>query len=197
MKFDRGILFNGGKVRSWDLTPYPKPEVRGQGVSCASAASAIQFGDNFIKQKLQGNPCFRGGVSHFQICNLDPEGPGPPVLLEPWSINFTLIIIQAMPGTPTSFKCLLYLMMASGCSTMVKHQPHYHKVKGLCPTLGGTWREICERERQGQILRKVLSACPFSQCSLVLSSKGFSLFLLVHGKEVMQLKIIIFISFNF
>ena len=29
MKFGMSILLNGGKVRSWDLTPYPSPGVRG------------------------------------------------------------------------------------------------------------------------------------------------------------------------
>ncbi len=52
-------------------------------------------------------------------------------------------------------KSLLYLMMDSGLSTMVKHQPHHHKVKGLCPTLAGTWREICERERSGLEITKL------------------------------------------
>jgi hypothetical protein len=54
MKFSMSILLNVGKVRRWDLTPYPNP--LGQGalnrVWCASAASSIQFGKNFIKQKL-------------------------------------------------------------------------------------------------------------------------------------------------
>ncbi len=54
MKFGTSILLNGGKVHSWDSTPYPNPW--GQGglnkVWCASAASIIQFGENFIKQKL-------------------------------------------------------------------------------------------------------------------------------------------------
>jgi len=56
MKFGMGILLNGGKVCSWDLTPYPNPQGQGQGalngVLCASAASTVQFGENFIKQKL-------------------------------------------------------------------------------------------------------------------------------------------------
>jgi len=54
MKFGMGILLNGGKVCSWDLTPYPNPQGQGalNGVLCASAASTVQFGENFIKQKL-------------------------------------------------------------------------------------------------------------------------------------------------
>ena len=54
MKFGMGILLNGGKVCSWDLTPYPNPQ--GQGalnvIWHASSALTIQFGDHFIKQKL-------------------------------------------------------------------------------------------------------------------------------------------------
>jgi len=40
MKFGMGILLNGGLVRSWDLTPYPKPQIRRalNGVWCGSAA---------------------------------------------------------------------------------------------------------------------------------------------------------------
>ena len=29
MKFGMGILLNGGKVCSWDLTPYPNPQGQG------------------------------------------------------------------------------------------------------------------------------------------------------------------------
>jgi hypothetical protein len=54
MKFGMSILLNGGKVHSWDSTPYPNPQ--GQGslnrVFCASAASTVRFGENLIKQKL-------------------------------------------------------------------------------------------------------------------------------------------------
>ncbi len=54
MKFGMGILLNGGKVCSWDLTPYPNPQGQGalNGVWCASAASTVRFGENFIKQRL-------------------------------------------------------------------------------------------------------------------------------------------------
>ncbi len=37
MKFGMSILLNGGKVRSWDLTPYPNPRGQGgpkQGLAC-------------------------------------------------------------------------------------------------------------------------------------------------------------------
>ncbi len=54
MKFGMGILLKGGKVCSWDLTPYPNPQGQGalNGVWCTSAASTVQFGEKFIKQTL-------------------------------------------------------------------------------------------------------------------------------------------------
>jgi hypothetical protein len=51
MKFGMGILLNGGKVCSWDLTPYPNPGAL-NGVWRASAASTVQLGENFIRQQL-------------------------------------------------------------------------------------------------------------------------------------------------
>jgi len=55
MKFDMGILLHGGKVYSWDSTPYPPPpRIRCalKGVRSASAASTVKVGENFVKQKL-------------------------------------------------------------------------------------------------------------------------------------------------
>ncbi len=70
----------------------PCPNPQGQGGPKwglgASAASTVQFGENFIKTKVVGNPHFSEGRSYFQIPNLDLEGPGPHILLEPWSIIF-------------------------------------------------------------------------------------------------------------
>jgi hypothetical protein len=50
MTFGMGIILNGGKVHSWDLTP----AVRGSlnRVLHVSAASTVVFGENFIKPKL-------------------------------------------------------------------------------------------------------------------------------------------------
>ncbi len=75
-----------GKVRSWDLTPYPNPQGQGgpkQGLACLCSLNGS------IWQKLYktidvGCPCFSGGGSHVWIRNLDPEGPGSHVLLELW-----------------------------------------------------------------------------------------------------------------
>ncbi len=41
------------------------------------------------KTKVVGKVCFSGGRSCFWVCNLDLEGPGPHVLLEPWSMIFS------------------------------------------------------------------------------------------------------------
>ena len=56
------------------------------GVQGASGASTVHFGKNFIIPKFQGSPHLGRGSS-FQAPNLDPEGPGPHVLLEPWSLT--------------------------------------------------------------------------------------------------------------
>ena len=58
-----------------------------KGVLGASVASTLHFGKNFIKQKLQGAPALVRGRSPFWAPNLDPEGPWPHVLLEPWSLT--------------------------------------------------------------------------------------------------------------
>jgi len=41
-----------------------------------------------FKTKVVGKAYFSGGGSYFWAPNLDLEGPGPHVLLEPWSIIF-------------------------------------------------------------------------------------------------------------
>ncbi len=42
----------------------------------------------FYKTKVVGKVCFSGGGSYFWARNPDLEGPGPNVLLEPFSGNF-------------------------------------------------------------------------------------------------------------
>ena len=49
-KFGMEVVLEGGKVLGGVSTRYT-PQVRG-----ASAASTVRFGENFIKQKLQGTP---------------------------------------------------------------------------------------------------------------------------------------------
>ncbi len=88
MKFGMGILLYRGKVRSWDLSPYPNPRDQGgpkQGLLCLCSLNCLIW-RKLYKTKVVGQPCFSGGGSHFWIRNLDLEGTGPHVLLEPWSI---------------------------------------------------------------------------------------------------------------
>jgi hypothetical protein len=47
----------------------------------------------FYKTKFVGKVCFSGGRSYFWAHNPDLEGPGPHVLLEPWSIIFGQILL--------------------------------------------------------------------------------------------------------
>jgi hypothetical protein len=84
MKFSMSILLNVGKVCKWDLTPYPNPLGQGgpkQGLVCLCRL-IHSIWQKLYKTKVVGCPCFSGARSHFWIRNLDPEGPGPRVLLE-------------------------------------------------------------------------------------------------------------------
>ena len=53
------------------------------------------------KTKVVGKVCFSGGGSYFCAHNQDLEGPGPHVLLEPWSIISRQILIYKMYSTPS------------------------------------------------------------------------------------------------
>ncbi len=86
MKLSMSILLNGGKVRRWDSTPYPNPLGQGgpkQGLACLCCLNHSIW-QKLYETKVVGRPCFSGGRSPFRIRNLDLEGPGPNVLLEPW-----------------------------------------------------------------------------------------------------------------
>ena len=89
-KFGTEVVLEGGKVLGgfWPVPPLPTPPGMGciKGVWGASGASTMRFDENFIKQMLQGNPDLVGG-SPIRVPNPDPEGPGPHVLLEPWSLT--------------------------------------------------------------------------------------------------------------
>jgi hypothetical protein len=54
----------------------------------------------FYKTKVVGKVCFSGGRSYFWAHNPDLKGPGPHVLLEPWSIIFRQILINKRCSTP-------------------------------------------------------------------------------------------------
>ncbi len=91
MKFGMEIVLNSGKVISWVATPYPYPWGQGgpkQGLACLCGLNRKTWWKHY-KIKVVRDLCFSGGGSHFWTCNPDPEGPGPYVFLEPWSINFT------------------------------------------------------------------------------------------------------------
>ena len=57
-KFGTEVVLEGGKVLGGVSTRYPHPPGTGcvKGVWGASGASTVHFGENFIKQKLQGTP---------------------------------------------------------------------------------------------------------------------------------------------
>ena len=67
-KFDTEVILEGGKVLRIFLTWYPQPPGMGciKGVWGVSGASAMCFGENFIKPKLQNFLWF--GTFHLNIC---------------------------------------------------------------------------------------------------------------------------------
>ncbi len=90
MKFGIGIYFDGEKVLKMVLTLYPDPRGQGgpkQGLGCIHSLNR-ETRQHFYKTKVIGKDGFSGGGSYIWACNLDLEGPGPHVLLEPWSIIF-------------------------------------------------------------------------------------------------------------
>ncbi len=80
--------------------PGPKPGVRDpkQGLerihSLNCATRRILY-----KTKVVGQSCFSWGGSCFWARNLDLEGPGPHVLLEPWSIIFEQSLLNKRCST--------------------------------------------------------------------------------------------------
>ena len=55
MKFGKYVVPEGSKVLG-GFNPGPPPPGYSVHKGGASGTSAVQFGENFIKQKLQGNP---------------------------------------------------------------------------------------------------------------------------------------------
>jgi hypothetical protein len=77
-------------------TLYPNPRGQGgpkQGLGCIYSLNH-ETRQKFYKTKVVGKECFSGGRSYFWACNPDLEGPGPHVLLEPWSINFSQSLLN-------------------------------------------------------------------------------------------------------
>jgi hypothetical protein len=103
VKFGIGIYFDGGKVLSMVLTLYPDPRVRGalkQGMGCIYSLNC-EARQNFYKTKVVRKDHFSGGRSYFWDPNLDLEGPGPHVLLEPWSVIFRQSLLQKSCSMPS------------------------------------------------------------------------------------------------
>ena len=69
-KFGTEVVLEGGTVLGGVSTRYPTPPGTGciNGVWGASGASTVCFGENFIKQKLQGTPDLVG-----QVTSLGPK----------------------------------------------------------------------------------------------------------------------------
>ena len=58
-----------------------------QGLECIYSLNYATR-QKLYKTKVVGKICFSGSRSYFWARNLDLEGPGPHVLLEPWSVIF-------------------------------------------------------------------------------------------------------------
>ena len=90
MKFGTEGVLEGGKVLGvggvvWPSTPPPPGYgVHKGGKGCLWSLNRA-FWQKLYKTKVAGHPWFSGGGSPFRAPN--PEGPGPPVLLEPWSLT--------------------------------------------------------------------------------------------------------------
>ena len=71
-------------------TLYPDHGVWGEPKGCPVGFCSLSstFWWKLYQTKVAGHPQFCGGRSPFRTPNLDLEGPGPSVLLEPWSFNF-------------------------------------------------------------------------------------------------------------
>ena len=80
----------------------PKPGVGGpkQGLERIYSLNR-ETRQKFYKTKVVGKVCFSGGRSYFWARNPDPEGPGPHVLLEPWSIVFRHILLYKRCSSPS------------------------------------------------------------------------------------------------
>ena len=80
----------------------PKPGIGGpkQGLERIYSLNR-ETRQNFYKTKVVGKVCFSGGRSYFWARNPDPEGPGPHVLLEPWSIVFRHILLYKRCSSPS------------------------------------------------------------------------------------------------
>jgi hypothetical protein len=65
----------------------------------SSTASTVSLGKKIYETKVVGKICFSVSGSYFWAHNPDLEGPGPHVLLEPWSIIFRLSLLNKRCST--------------------------------------------------------------------------------------------------
>jgi hypothetical protein len=102
-KFGTGAKLYKGQAIGYVSAPGVDP--RGQGGPKQGLESIYsrnrETRKTFYKTKVVGKVCFSGGGSYFWAQNLDLEGPGPHVLLEPWSIIFRQLLIYKMCSTPS------------------------------------------------------------------------------------------------
>jgi hypothetical protein len=103
VKFGIGIYFDGEKVLKMVSTLYPDLQGQGgpkQGLGCIYSLNR-ETRNFFYKTKVVGKDHFSGGGSYFWAHNPDLEGPGPHVLLEPWSIIFRQSLLNKSCNAPS------------------------------------------------------------------------------------------------
>ncbi len=67
MKFGMSILLNGGKVHSYDSTPYPNPRGQGGPKDCLACFCSLNSSiwQKLFKTKVVGRPCLVGAGHIF------------------------------------------------------------------------------------------------------------------------------------
>ncbi len=105
-KFGMGAQLYKGQVISYVSAPGVDP--RGQGGPKQGLESIYSRNREtrkiFYKTKVVGKVCFSGGRSYFWARNPDPEGPGPHVLLEPWSSTFRQSLLHKSCSVPSQLQ---------------------------------------------------------------------------------------------
>ena len=102
-KFGMGTQLYKGQVIGYVSAPGVEPQGQGgpkQGLESIYSRNR-ETRKKIYKTKVVGKVCFSGGGSYFRARNPDPEGPGPHVLLEPWSIVFRQILLNKRCSTPS------------------------------------------------------------------------------------------------
>ena len=84
-------------------TLYPDPRGQGalkQGMGCIYSLNR-ETRQKLYKTKVVGKVCFSGSRAYFWARNLDLEGPGPHVLLEPWSVILRQSLLHKICSAPS------------------------------------------------------------------------------------------------